>query len=194
MSPEGRHTSALPSLTPYRLPFVICSVTGFSWPHVCPGMDQVEISILWRLPRKPECRTSRSPAYLLLTWTAASRKWVPADPGAVVQLLRNTLAILYHLTVSSDHIFPPPSSVYDQKDPYCWFWLILSHFNRPCQRSYTHVMVWNQNSSTHVLVNETKISAAHFLVLTLMAGSPCSLDKHTGHEIWSIFSSYLQGM
>lgn len=98
------------------------------------------------------------------------------------------------ITVSSDHNFPPPSSVYDQKDSYCWFWLILSHFNGPCQRWYTHGMVWNQNSSTHVLVNETKISAAHFLVLTLMAGTPCSLDKHTGQEIWSVFSSYLQGM
>lgn len=51
--PEGQRTSALPSLTPCRMLFFSSSVTGFSGPHVCPEMDQVENSNPSRLPWPP---------------------------------------------------------------------------------------------------------------------------------------------
>lgn len=76
-SPEGQHTPAFLSLTPYRMLFVSSTVIGFSRPHMCPEMDQVENANPNRLPRlhphRHQYSASRSPAASPLTQTPGQK-------------------------------------------------------------------------------------------------------------------------
>lgn len=81
-SPEGQHTSALPSLTPCRMSFVSSTVIGFSGPHVCPEIDQVEYADPSRLPW-PRLQRHQS---LTCCFTSDTNTWekdgVQSDPGS----------------------------------------------------------------------------------------------------------------
>lgn len=76
-SPKGQHTAAFPSLTLCWMLFVSSTVTGFSRPHMCPEMDQVENSNpsrhCWPHHERHEYIASSSPTASPLTQTPGKK-------------------------------------------------------------------------------------------------------------------------